>query len=160
MKKMLSLVLVLALCLTAVAAYAATPSKVVGTVEIANEDITIIPPTEEETEAATAELEKLEEEGSAAYFGTELTEVDEFGPINAEVGKDIVIGDDGKVEVTFKVDFPFNKDENVVVLLGVLNENKTLTWNRFDGVADGNGAVTARVIPEVLDNASFIAIGK
>ena len=35
----------------------------------------------------------------------------------------------------------------------------TITWTAFDGVADGNGNVVVRVEPEVLEAASFVAMG-
>ena len=155
MKKLMSLVLVLALCLTAVAAFAeAAPSKVVGTVATTTAGITIVPATAEEIAAAADEVKELVKEGPAAYFGIDLTEVDEFAPINAEVGKDAVIDADGNVEVIFSVDFNFATYENVKVLLG-----DGTAWTAYDGVASGN-LVTAKVNAEVLANAKFFAVGK
>ncbi len=165
MKKLMSLVLVLALCVTAVAAIAeVVPSKVVGTIEVEAEGITFIPATEEAVAAAATELEILQEKGPKEYFGKEveaivaIEAIDEFGPIDVEVGEDVEIGDDGKVEVIFAVNFPYEAGEKVVVLLGTINEDATITWTPYEGEADGNGKVTVRVEPEVLEAADFVAI--
>ena len=161
MKKLMSLVLVLALCLTAVAAYAAIPSKVVNTITVSiNDEQCSETPTAEAEAAAKDELAKLINDGPASYFGCELTDVYEFGPVKVTLPEGATPDENGDVEAVFGVDFPFAENENVVVLLGVLNDDNTITWTRFDGVADGNGHVTAKVNAEILANASYCAIAK
>ncbi len=162
MKKLMSLVLALALCLSAVAAIAEVPSKVVNTIEAEAAGIVFVPATEEEVAAAAEELVVLQEKGPAEYFGIEeikIEAIDEFGPLNVTVTEEAVVEDDGKVEVAFSVDFPYAAGDAVVVLLGALNDDNTITWTAFDGVADGNGNVVVRVEPEVLAAASFVAMG-
>lgn len=161
MKKLLSLVLALALCLSTVAAIADIPSKVVNTIVVSvNGEVCSETPAAEAEDAAKDELAKLVNEGPAAYFGSDVTDVYEFGPIKVTIPENATPDENGDVEAVFSVDFPFAEGENVVILLGVLNDDNTITWTRYEGIADGNGNVTAKVNADILANASYCAMGK
>lgn len=154
MKKLMSLVLALALCLTAVTAFAAIPSKIVGIINvIIDGQKTSADPTAEALSASNAELLKLFQQGPAAYFGTEITEVFEFGPVKVTIPANSV--KDGKVEATFQVDTQFGAGEEVVVLLG-----DGANWTAYEGAGNDTGAAVATVDADVLEKADFCAIGK
>ena len=155
MKKKLSMILVLALCLTAVAAFAASPSKTVGLINVfvdghkINEE-----PGNAALAAANAELVKIVQQGPAAYFGVEVNEVFEFSPVKVTIPANAKV-EDGKVEATFGADTKFTPGEALLLLLG-----DGTTWTRYDGVANDAGEVVATVDVEVLEKADFCAIGK
>ncbi len=154
MKKLMSLVLALALCLSAVTAFAAIPSKIVGLITVyvdgqkVSED-----PTAAALSASNVELVKLSKKGPADYFGTDVNEVFEFAPVKVNVPENAV--KDGKVEATFEADTKFSAGENVVILLGDGD-----TWAKFEGVGNDEGAVVATVDADVLAKADFCAMGK
>ena len=155
MKKLMSLVLVLALCLTAVAAYAAVPSKMVGLINVFIEGQKCSDdPTAAALSASNAELIKLSQKGPAAYFGTDVSEVFEFGPVKITIPANAPIVD-GNVKATFKVDTQFGNGESVKILL-----NDGNAWTAFEGAGDETGAAVADVNADLLAKAEFCAIGK
>lgn len=155
MKKMLSLVLALALCLTAVTAFAATPSKVAGIINIGiGDDIVNEAPTEKELADAEAELVKLVKEGPAAYFGEDVTEVLDFSPVNVTVPADVA-----EVEATFYVDTELKAGETVLVLLGVVTADG-IVWTSYEGTVNDEGFVVVTIDADVLAAASFCALAK
>ncbi len=159
MKKILSLVLILALCLTAMTAYAAAaPSKMVGIINVfVNGEKSNEIPTAQALAAANVEMIKLVQEGPASYFNTDVNEVFEFSPLDAVVAEDAIV--DGKVEATFNADTKFEAGENVQVMLAVEGEGD-LTWTAYEGVGNGDGDVVATVDADVLDNAILAALCK
>ena len=161
MKKILSLVLILALCLTAMTAYAAAaPSKMVGIINVfVNGEKSNEIPTAQALAAANVEMIKLVQEGPASYFNTDVNEVFEFSPLDAVVAEDAIV--DGKVEATFNADTKFDAGENIQVLLAVEDEEgNSLVWTAYEGVANNDGDVVATVDAEVLDNADYSALCK
>ena len=158
MKKMLSLVLALALCLTAITAYAAVPSKIAGIISVfINDQKCSETPDAIALAASNVELLKLVQKGPAEYFGAEVNEVFEFSPVKVTVPQDAVA--DGKVEAVFVADTAFDAGENVLVLLAV-EENNVLTWTIFEGIGNDAGGVVATVDAEILAKAIFCALAK
>ena len=158
MKKMLSLVLVLALCLTAVTAFAAAPSKMVGIINVfVNGAKCNEVPTAEALAASNVEMLKVVQQGPANYFKTDVNDVFEFSPVKVIVPGDAVV--DGKVEATFSADTKFDANENVQVLLSAEGENG-LAWTSYQGVANAEGDVVATVDVKVLEEAAFAALCK
>lgn len=159
MKKLLSLVLALVLCLTAASAFAAVASKTVGIVTVIDDVMTNNEVAVPET--AADEVAELIEKGPAAFFGLEGIDnlaVDEYDVMDVSTN-DVEADDDGKVVAKFHVLFPYAKDQVVTVLLGIVNEDKTIEWHKYEGVADENGDIIATVDKDVLENATRFACG-
>lgn len=179
MKKLISLVLVFLFALTTCAF--AVPSKStadMATVEVAGDNIPAdsgfaITPVVDETvnealvKTVQAEIAKLAESASAVeYFGevkdaegnvvslTELLGVDtvnvfEFMPLSVE-NYDVAYGN---VTATFQFATVYAEGEEVLVLIGVVNEEtEAVEWTALNGVGTGaEGAIEVEFTPEVLE---------
>lgn len=160
MKKLVSILLVVAMLSVAIAAFAdtalSTPSKT--TEDMTSFEVTVENPvdgkavtlkTVPENEKAAAELAKAQEAGSVeAYFGNETA-----AAINAILGSAEVSLDEfcaaleegyeegmGSVTVTVELPTPYEKDEKVAVLVGLV-EGDAVTWKVFEGTGLEDGKV-------------------
>ncbi len=149
MKKMLSVILALVLCLSVVSAVAETAS--ITTDALVNVDEQVeglelkIP---EDQTAAEVELDALKNAAVADYFGDETVAdavVDEFFALEVVATPDTT----ELVPVTFKVAKEYAADAKVIVMVGIV-EAENVTWTAFEGAAEGN-AVTIMVAPEYLE---------
>ena len=165
MKKLLSLVLALALCLSAVAAVAeAVPSKTTGDlVEVTAEGLTI----EVNDDAAAPELAKLAAaESIQDYFGDVVTEDGAVAPLaeNLKIDEFFAIEvsgyTEGDVELTISVATPYEAGEEVIVLIGVV-EDGIVTWYAFNGVAGEDGVVVtlpAETMAAINGTTALVAV--
>ena len=177
MKKLICLVLAALLCVGAVAAMAApspttsdmnttktntpkTSSLVVKTIALDSAEYKAL------VEKCLAELEKLKNsESSAAYFGEvidsegnkvsfaelfgeDILTVCEMMPIIVE-NYDESLGD---VKITLQFATPFEKGEEVVILIGLINEQTDeVEWYALKGVGTGvDGAVEVVVTRKMM----------
>ena len=176
MKKIVCLILGLALCLTSVAALAeSVPSKtttdltrfeVTAENQPGDETLYLLPVNEatvgdtladyqEHLDICQAELEKLAaSEGTEAYFGQvkdaegnpvdlrELLGVADGTQLNVFEFCPAIAGgfreDCGKVTATMLFSTPYEKDEKVIVLIGIVTVHEdgaqTVEWTAFEGV--------------------------
>lgn len=150
MKKMLSIILALVLCLSVVSAIAETPSiTVADLIDVSEQVEGLVLEIPEDQTAAEEELKAVAEAASVAeYFGDEAaadTDVDEFFAL-----KVIAVPETEElIPVTFKVTKEYAEDAKVIVMVGIVTEEK-VEWTAFEGTADGN-AVTIMVEPAFLN---------
>ena len=191
MKKLICLVLALMLCMGAVAAMAA-PSP---TTDDMNETTTnkpktstlvvkTIDPNSAEykalVEKCLAELEKLENsESVAVYFGEVIDSEGNKVPFAELFGEDaltvcemmpiVVENYDeslGDVKITLQFATPFEKGEEVVVLIGLIDgQIGEVEWYALKGVGTGvNGAVevvvTSKMMVAIQNGQALIAVLK
>jgi hypothetical protein len=171
MKKLVSLILVLALSLTCAVALAARPSKVTGEVTINSDAITTKEVPADINAAAADILVELYEKDNAEFFGIETvvkddnTEIDvndlgidEFSTVNFDVDANKV-GTDNKIEVPFTVQGYDIVGTEVVVFLGKLVDGE-IVWTAYVGTVTAEGTVTVPgVDATVLSEANFFAAG-
>lgn len=176
MKKLICLVLALVLCMGAVVAMAApspttddlnetrtnkpkTSSLVVKTVDLNGAEYKAL------VEKCLAELEKMKNSSAADYFGM-VVDTDgnkiSFAELLGEEGLTVcemmplVVanyeGTLGDVKVTLQFATPFEKGEEVVILVGLVNEQTgELEWYVLKGVGTGvNGAIEVEFTPEMM----------
>lgn len=176
MKKLICLVLALVLCMGAVVAMAApspttddlnetrtnkpkTSSLVVKTVDLNSTEYKAL------VEKCLAELEKMKNSSAADYFGM-VVDTDgnkiSFAELLGEEGLTVcemmplVVanyeGTLGDVKVTLQFATPFEKGEEVVILVGLVNEQTgELEWYVLKGVGTGvNGAIEVEFTPEMM----------
>lgn len=166
MKKLFSLVLTLALLLTAVSAFAA------GSKEEPSGGGTVVPVTEEtpeigisfidDTDASAAAIKAF---GEAKDAGDVLAPLPEdvsalvpegFGTINelktaqfdGEVDK---VTEDMLINVMFET--PYAEGQKVIVLIGILPEEAEgeIEWKVFEGVGKADGSVDVTVTKDVFE---------
>ena len=165
MKKLFSLVLTLALLLTAVSAFAA------GSKEEPSGGGTVVPVTEEtpeigisfidDTDASAAAIKAF---GEAKDAGDVLAPLPEdvsalvpegFGTINdlktaqfdGEVDK---VTEDMLINVMFET--PYAEGQKVIVLIGILPEAEgEIEWKVFEGVGKADGSVDVTVTKDVFE---------
>lgn len=181
MKKALCLILVL-VCLGTMAVAESVPSRstadLVETVEIrtesgaAAEDL-IIATVEDEVAYATEievcqnEIARLQESASVAeYFGEVRNSSGEVVSLTEVLGSEQLVVNEfmpiivdnydatyGNVTVVFKFSTPYEKDEPVVVLIGIVNpETGLVEWVALEGVGTGvDGAIEVEFTAEFLE---------
>lgn len=183
MKKIISMLVALVLCLSAVAFAESVPSKTTGDlvrfeVEVGDPNFVIRPVAENEEayqqnlEICRNEIAKLtQSENVAAYFGEiknaageavdlkdllgiETLNVYEFCPVNAMNYEESM----GDVRVNMLFSTPYAKDEKVVILIGLAELNadgtQSIEWIAYEGVAvDDQGSIQVE-----LDSAIVQAI--
>ena len=191
MKKLICLVLALVLCMGAVAAMAApspttddmnetttnkpkTSTLVVKTIDLNSAEYKAL------VEKCKAELEKLENSESAAvYFGEVIDSEGNKVPFAELFGEDaltvcemmpiVVENYDeslGDVKVTLQFATPFEKGEEVVVLIGLIDgQTGEVEWYALKGVGTGvNGAVevvvTSKMMVAIQNGQALIAVLK
>lgn len=191
MKKLICLVLALVLCMGAVAAMAAsspttddmnetttnkpkTSTLVVKTIDLNSAEYKAL------VEKCLAELEKLENSESAAvYFGEVIDSEGNKVPFAELFGEDaltvcemmpiVVENYDeslGDVKVTLQFATPFEKGEEVVVLIGLIDgQTGEVEWYALKGVGTGvNGAVevvvTSKMMVAIQNGQALIAVLK
>lgn len=179
MKKLFCLILVL-ICFGTAAMAESVPSKstadMVETVEITTEagvaapDLVIAPVVDavvyqQKVEICQNEIKKLAESATVEeYFGEvkdsegnavsikEVLEaqnltVNEFMPVIVDNYDESY----GKVTVNFKLSTPYNWNEKVVVLIGIVNEEtEEVEWTMFDGIGTMEGNLAVEFTPEIL----------
>lgn len=178
MKKLICLVLAMLLCVSAVAAMAApspttddfnttqtnkpkTSALVVKTIALDSEEYKAL------VEKCMAELQKLQEAGSAAVYFGEVIDSEgnkvSFAELFGEDGLTVcelmplVVANYedtlGNVKVTFQFSTPFEKGEEVVVLIGLVDaQTGEVEWYALKGVGTGdNGAIEVEFTPELLE---------
>lgn len=151
MKKMLSIILALVLCLSAVSAIAeAVPSITTADLIDVEEQVEGLELSLPEDQAAADEqLAVLADAASVEeYFGDESVAnatVDEFFAIEVEE----VPETEELIPVSFKASKEYNDGDEVIVMIGIVN-GENVEWTAFDGVAEGN-KVTIEVEPEFLN---------
>ena len=200
MKKIVCLVLMLALCLSTAAMAEDVPSKtttdltrfdVVAENQPGDPDIYLLPVNEvtvgemltdyqAHIDVCQVEIEKLAlSESVEAYFAgvtdsegnpvdlrallgleadTDLLNVFEFCPAIAGGFEE----DCGKVSATMLFSTPYEKDEKVLVLIGIVtlheDETQTVAWQAFEGIGQGAvegqdetyGSVLVELTPEIV----------
>lgn len=157
MKKIVSLVLALALILTAVSAFAAgskqqpTPTTQDVTPEIT---ITFLP----DTAVSSAVIKAFKEAHDAgddlsalpddirAKIGEGQTKINEL--LTAKFNGDVA-NVKGDIVMVVKFETPYKEGEKVTVLLGILNE--PVEWHTFSGVGLKDGSVQFTVPKAVFD---------
>ena len=181
MKKALCLILVL-VCLGTMAVAESVPSRstadLVETVEVrtesgaAAEDL-IIATVEDEVAYATEievcqnEIARLQESASVAeYFGEVRNSAGEVVSLTEVLGSEQLVVNEfmpiivdnydatyGNVTVVFKFSTPYEKDEPVVVLIGIVNpETGLVEWVALEGVGTGvDGAIEVEFTAELLE---------
>lgn len=191
MKKLICLVLALVLCMGAVAAMAApspttddmnetttnkpkTSTLVVKTIDLNSTEYKAL------VEKCLAELEKLENsESVAVYFGEVIDSEDNKAPFAELFGEDaltvcemmpiVVENYDeslGDVKITLQFATPFEKGEEVVVLIGLIDgQTGEVEWYALKGVGTGvNGAVevvvTSKMMVAIQNGQALIAVLK
>ena len=191
MKKLICLVLALMLCMGAVAAMAApspttddmnetttnkpkTSTLVVKTIDLNSTEYKAL------VEKCLAELEKLENSESAAvYFGEVIDSEGNKVPFAELFGEDaltvcemmpiVVENYDeslGDVKITLQFATPFEKGEEVVVLIGLIDgQTGEVEWYALKGVGTGvNGAVevvvTSKMMVAIQNGQALIAVLK
>lgn len=191
MKKLICLVLALMLCMGAVAAMAApspttddmnetttnkpkTSTLVVKTIDLNSAEYKAL------VEKCLAELEKLENSESAAvYFGEVIDSEGNKVPFAELFGEDdltvcemmpiVVENYDeslGDVKITLQFATPFEKGEEVVVLIGLIDgQTGEVEWYALKGVGTGvNGAVevvvTSKMMVAIQNGQALIAVLK
>ena len=191
MKKLICLVLALVLCMGAVVAMAApspttddlnetrtnkpkTSTLVVKTIDLNSAEYKAL------VEKCKAELEKLENSESAAvYFGEVIDSEGNKVPFAELFGEDaltvcemmpiVVENYDeslGDVKVTLQFATPFEKGEEVVVLIGLIDgQTGEVEWYALKGVGTGvNGAVevvvTSKMMVAIQNGQALIAVLK
>jgi len=176
MKKVVSIILALAMLCIGVAAFAdgaATPSKttedlteIEATVEnpVADSNFFFFPITEkyvdvtkyqDKLDVAAAELAKIEKDGAEAYFGEEVV-----AAVKTAIGEDsfkideffpVVEGnyEESMGNVTIKVTLatPYEKDQKVAVLVGTVSE-EAAAWKVFEGIGLEDSSVQFVLDPE------------
>ncbi|MCI6375624.1 MAG: hypothetical protein MR821_10060 [Clostridiales bacterium] len=191
MKKLICLVLAALLCVGAVAAMAApspttddmnetttnkpkTSTLVVKTIDLNSAEYKAL------VEKCLAELEKLENSESAAvYFGEVIDSEGNKVPFAELFGEDaltvcemmpiVVENYDeslGDVKITLQFATPFEKGEEVVVLIGLIDgQTGEVEWYALKGVGTGvNGAVevvvTSKMMVAIQNGQALIAVLK
>lgn len=191
MKKLICLVLALMLCMGAVAAMAApspttddmnetttnkpkTSTLVVKTIDLNSAEYKAL------VEKCLAELEKLENsESVAVYFGEVIDSEGNKVPFAELFGEDaltvcemmpiVVENYDeslGDVKITLQFATPFEKGEEVVVLIGLIDgQTGEVEWYALKGVGTGvNGAVevvvTSKMMVAIQNGQALIAVLK
>ena len=191
MKKLICLVLALVLCMGAVAAMAApspttddmnetttnkpkTSTLVVKTIDLNSAEYKAL------VEKCLAELEKLENsESVAVYFGEVIDSEGNKAPFAELFGEDaltvcemmpiVVENYDeslGDVKITLQFATPFEKGEEVVVLIGLIDgQTGEVEWYALKGVGTGvNGAVevvvTSKMMVAIQNGQALIAVLK
>jgi len=152
MKKMLSIILALVLCLSAVSAIAEAASSITADdlidVEEQVEGLELSLP--EDQTAADEQLKALTEAASIEeYFGDEAVAdatVDELFAIAVE---EVPAEAAELIPVSFKASKEYKDGDEVIVMIGVVN-GENVEWTAFNGVAEGN-KVTIEVEPEFLN---------
>ena len=157
MKKIVSLVLALALVLTAVSAFAAgskqqpTPTTQDVTPEIS---ISFIPDTSasatiikafKEAHDAGDDLKALPDD-VRAKIGEGQTKISELLTAKFEGDLSKITGD---MVLIVKFETPYKEGEKVTVLLGILNE--PVEWHTFSGVGLKDGSVQITVPKDIFD---------
>lgn len=151
MKKVFSLLVVLALALSAVAF--AEEAPVAGSpvplevVKVSSDAVNVIVDEVEENEVAKQLLDFVAANDSAAVFGEELGayEMVEMATL-AISGYEESIGD-----LTFTVKFAaaFEQDAKLAVLIGLINaEDLTVAWQPVNFTVEEDGSVTATLTAE------------
>lgn len=166
-KKMLSVLLALMLCMVATAAIAESPDspgsnyaeveQVVsnGTVTPSSDFFKPAPTMSEETKETVDALKSYIDMGGSAlnFFGVNPAAVatmlpDGVDPDSMEVNTmtDLSIGDYdpayGDVSVTMKLDTPVDPAKATVVLVGYVDANGVKQWMPVEAVANADGSVT------------------
>ena len=178
MKKLACMLLALLLCLTSVAALAATPSKTaadLNKVDVTAENlpansgffIRLVKEDEKayqkNLDACKAEVAKLAAaESVEAYFGKDVDlkaivtanklNVFEFKPIIAG-GYDVSYG---KVTAKMLFSTPYEVGEKVAVMIGLVSENN-VAWTAFEGVGIAAAQVEAAGSIQVMLKAETVA---
>jgi len=162
MKKLVSIILVLALCLSAVAAVAeAIPSIESGDlVSITTNPESVTIKIDAGNEWAQEELAKLAAAPSIPdYFGDVITPDGMVAPLEDNVGIDeffaVEVSDydeeeDGEVEFILKVPGPYEENEEVVLLVGVLEDDNTVAWYGFEGKAVAVDTISVKLPQDAM----------
>lgn len=152
MKKLVSIILALALCLSTVAAIAeAVPSITTADLIELDEQIEGLElAVAEDQSVAEAELEKLAAADSVKdYFGVEEAEgknVDEFFALEViEYPAELEL-----IPITIGASREYEEGEEVIVLVGIPDEENNVAWSAFTAVAESN-KVTFEVTPEFAE---------
>jgi len=170
MKKLVSIILVLALCLSAVAAFAeAIPSKTTGDLVSITTNPELIIVIDSDNEWALEELEKLAAAPSIAdYFGDVIAVDGTAAPLADNLGIDEffaveVAGFEDEeveeVEFVLKVPGPYEEGEAVLLLVGILEDDNTVTWYTFEGVATSVDTISVKlpkVAMQMIDEAGTV----
>jgi hypothetical protein len=170
MKKFLTLMLALALALTAVSALASSPtvpSKTDSTPAEETEEFSLwIDATK--ADLANAEIDKLNDAGIeyfgaagdaiAAILGEGEYEVNEFAAVSAS-NSDAIEGD--TVTVTLAFATPYEAGAKVAVLIGIVGDEE-IAWNVYEGTGVEGGAVSfelpATVAADIENGSALIAV--
>lgn len=186
MKKLVCLILALALCMSVTAMAENVPSKTTTdltkfTVSAANQPAGAylmpiselkldgtLPAHEEHTAILQKEIAKLSSEGAESYFANVTDSEGKPVDLRKELGLDanaklnvseffeLVAGgfneDCGNVTATMLFPTPYEKDEKVYVLVGIVDEQNdgAVTWQAFEGVGMADGSVKAEFTPEIV----------
>ncbi len=134
MKKMLSIILALVLCLSAVSAIAEavpsiTPDDLIRIVTEPAFEVTV-DPADAPTDSASEALEE----------GLTLNEVFAVTGIEGD--------EDGDVVLYIYTPTVYAENQEVVVLIGIKAAEETIDWAAFDGVGTADGAVKVTVPAE------------
>jgi hypothetical protein len=161
MKKLVSIILVLALCLSAVAALAeAVPSKTTGDLVSIECDADVSFVIDTDNEWALEELNKLIAAPSIPdYFGDVIAEDGAIAPLADDKGVDEFFAvevsnydeEDGDVELIMKVPGPYELGEEVTLLVGILEEDNTVSWYSFAGEAIAEDAISVKLPQDAME---------
>lgn len=182
MKKIVSILVALMLCLSAAAFAESVPSKTVDDLTKVNVTganvpaegfyLRLIVADEEEyqhlVEVCRKEIEKLAQSEPVSYFGevknaadeavdlaalleSEEVKVHEFWPIIARGYKE----EYGNVTAEFLFSTPYEKDEKVIVLIGLVEENQegeqSVEWTAYEGIGlEEQGSIQVELDPEII----------
>ena len=165
MKKLFSLVLTLALLLTAVSAFAA------GSKETPGGGGTVVPVTEETPEIGISFIDDTDASAAAIKaFGEAKDAGDVLAPLPEDVsalvpegfgtvselltaqfdGEVDKVTDDMLINVMFET--PYAEGQKVIVLIGILPEAEgEIEWKVFEGVGKADGSVDVTVTKDVFE---------
>ena len=135
-------------------------------VAVANTEIAKLVEAVQTTNVVTYFGEVTDTQGNAVslteVLGTETLNVHELMPIEVNDYEETY----GKVNVTFTVSTPYAKDEQIIVLLGLVtveaDGTQTVAWTAYEAVIVEEGAIQVEFEPETLkliqEGTALIAI--
>lgn len=184
MKKIVSILVALMLCLSAAAFAESVPSKTTGDLvqfEAAADNLPAdagfyIQPIAEDDEAyqqsveiSQNEITKLaQSENVAAYFGEVKNAEGEVVDVKALLGSDTLNVYEfcalaaglyqesyGNVSIKMQFSTPYEKDEKVIVLIGLAKENQdgvqSIEWTAYEGIGvEEQGCIQVELDPEII----------
>jgi len=164
MKKLVSIILVLALCLSTVAAFAeevteSVPSKTTGDLVALETEDNVVFVIDTDNEMAQEELQKLIAAPSIAeYFGDVVSADGTVAPLPEGVVIEEFFAvevsgydeEDGEVELVLVMPGPYEIGEEVMLLVGIPEGDDTLTWYAFEGVATAVDSISVTLTDEAM----------